>query len=302
MLRAGGYFAWAAQPAYKHEERQQQTWQEMMNLADRICWELVKEEGYIAIWRKPLSNSCYMNRHAGVKPPLCDKDDDPDSVWHVDLKPCITRLLENGYGGNVTTWPMRLHHPPDRLQSVNMDAYIAKEELFKAESEYWDDIIGSYVRDYHWRDLKFHNVMDMRAGFGGFAAALIDQQLDAWVMNVVPVSGPNTLPVIYDRGLIGVIHDWCEPFDTYPRSYDLLHAHGLFSSEQKRCNISSIMLEMDRILRPGGHAYIRDSISIIEEVQEIATAMGWKAAQHYTSEGPYASKRMLRCDKILLGS
>lgn len=26
----------------------------------------------------------------------------------------------------------------------------------------------------------------------------------------------------------------CEPFDTYPRSYDLLHAHGLFSSEQKR--------------------------------------------------------------------
>lgn len=27
-------------------------------------------------------------------------------------------------------------------------------------------------------------------------------------MNVVPVSGPNTLPVIYDRGLIGVMHDW----------------------------------------------------------------------------------------------
>jgi hypothetical protein len=27
-------------------------------------------------------------------------------------------------------------------------------------------------------------------------------------MNVVPVSGYNTLPVIYDRGLIGVMHDW----------------------------------------------------------------------------------------------
>lgn len=27
-------------------------------------------------------------------------------------------------------------------------------------------------------------------------------------MNVVPISGPNTLPVIYDRGLIGVMHDW----------------------------------------------------------------------------------------------
>lgn len=100
-------------------------------------------------------------------------------------------------------------------------------------------------------------------------------------MNVVPVSGFNTLPVIYDRGLIGVMHDWyghftlyylfldimvlavlwhhciplprlfpcfamilelmlefifprCEPFDTYPRTYDLLHAAGLFSVEQKR--------------------------------------------------------------------
>jgi len=27
-------------------------------------------------------------------------------------------------------------------------------------------------------------------------------------MNVVPVTEPNTLPVIYDRGLLGVAHDW----------------------------------------------------------------------------------------------
>lgn len=26
----------------------------------------------------------------------------------------------------------------------------------------------------------------------------------------------------------------CEPFDTYPRTYDLLHAFGLFSNEYKR--------------------------------------------------------------------
>lgn len=43
---------------------------------------------------------------------------------------------------------------------------------------------------------------------GRFAAALLDSQANSWVMNVVPVSGPNTLPVIYDRGLIGVMHDW----------------------------------------------------------------------------------------------
>jgi hypothetical protein len=97
-----------------------------------------------------------------------------------------------------------------------------------------------------------------------FAAAIADlPELDWWVMNVVPINGPNTLPVIYDRGLIGVAHDWyvynnmvlpififsgyslmrlrycklkcrCESFDTYPRTYDLLHVTRLFSMEKKR--------------------------------------------------------------------
>ncbi|KAF5205561.1 hypothetical protein FRX31_004852 [Thalictrum thalictroides] len=53
-----------------------------------------------------------------------------------------------------------------------------ERRCFKAESKYW------------------------------FAPALIDLQLDSLVIKVVPVSGPNTLPVIYDRGLIGVLHDW----------------------------------------------------------------------------------------------
>jgi len=115
-----------------------------------------------------------------------------------------------------------------------MDAYISRKEIFKAESKYWNEIITGYVGAFHWREFKLRNVLDMRAGYGGFAAALHDLEINCWVMNVVPVSGPNTLPVIYDRGLIGVRHDWCEPFDTYPRTYDLLHANGLFSVEKKR--------------------------------------------------------------------
>lgn len=52
------------------------------------------------------------------------------------------------------------------------------------------------------------SVIPFSCDFGRFAAALIDYGIDCWVMNVVPVSGPNALPVIYDRGLIGVVHDW----------------------------------------------------------------------------------------------
>lgn len=50
------------------------------------------------------------------------------------------------------------------------------------------------------------NLMDMKANMGSFAAALKDK--DVWVMNVVPEDGPNTLKIIYDRGLIGTVHDW----------------------------------------------------------------------------------------------
>lgn len=159
---------------------------------------------------------------------------------YVNLKACISPLPENGYGANLTKWPARLQTSPDRLQSIKLDASISRKEIFKAESKYWNEIIANYVNALHWKTMRLRNVMDMRAGFGGycfilfpflckiliydrifyicifnnflvfcrFAAALIDKNLDSWVMNVVPVSGPNTLPVIYDRGLIGVMHDW----------------------------------------------------------------------------------------------
>lgn len=68
---------------------------------------------------------------------------------------------------------------------------------------------------YYWKQLKINgqiahngvrNIMDMNANFGGFAAALKEQ--DVWIMNVVSPYGPNTLKMVYDRGLIGTLHDW----------------------------------------------------------------------------------------------
>ncbi|KAL2467784.1 putative methyltransferase PMT10 [Forsythia ovata] len=299
MLRAGGYFIWAAQPVYEHEGNLLEQWREMEDLTSRMCWELVEKEGYIAIWQKPLNNSFYLNRDSGVQPSLCDTNNNPDNVWYVNLGPCISHLPDNGYRANVTSWPARLHYPPDRLFSIKMDADKSRKEIYKADSTYWKDIVSGYVNVFHLKDLGMRNVMDMRAGYGGFAAALLDLEVDCWVMNVVPISGPNTLPLIYDRGLIGVMHDWCEPFDTYPRTYDMLNAVALFSAEQKRCSITNIILEMDRILRPGGRAYIRDTTSVIYQLQEIARAMGWVTFLFDSDEGPYSTWKLLTCEKRL---
>lgn len=52
------------------------------------------------------------------------------------------------------------------------------------------------------------NVLDMNAHFGSFNAALLEAGKSVWVMNVVPTRGPNNLPLILDRGFIGVLHDW----------------------------------------------------------------------------------------------
>ena len=72
----------------------------------------------------------------------------------------------------------------------------------------WRQRVGNY-----WNLLSpkiqsdtLRNVMDMKANLGSFAAALKDK--DVWVMNVSPVGSSAKLKIIYDRGLIGTVHDW----------------------------------------------------------------------------------------------
>ena len=61
--------------------------------------------------------------------------------------------------------------------------------------------------------------------------------------------------------------------------------------------MTTIMLEMDRILRPGGRVYIRDTINVMSELQEIGNAMRWHTTLRETAEGPHASYRVLLCEK-----
>lgn len=83
-------------------------------------------------------------------------------------------------------------------------------DVFDADTRRWARRVAYYKNSLELKlgTPAIRNVMDMNAFFGGFAAALLSDPV--WVMNVVlvPARKPSTLGIIYDRGLIGVYHDW----------------------------------------------------------------------------------------------
>ncbi|KVI02871.1 hypothetical protein Ccrd_018827 [Cynara cardunculus var. scolymus] len=109
-------------------------------------------------------------------------------------------------------WPARVQTPPYWLNKTQIGIYGKPAP-------------NDFEQDYeNWKSVVTETYMN----------ALMDLKL--WVMNVVNIDSPDTLPMIYDRGLLGIYHDWCESFSTYPRTYDLLHADHLFSNLKKRTN------------------------------------------------------------------
>eukprot|EP00850_Spirogloea_muscicola_P021752 SM000260S09948 [mRNA] locus=s260:114816:120959:- [translate_table: standard] len=301
VLRPGGYFVWSATPVYKSDQADTdvwngevqtdaEVWKAMSDLTSKMCWTLVALEKTkavgVAIWKKSVNNTCLYDRPQGTEPPLCDPDDNPDAAWYVPMNTCLHRIpVEEGSRG--TEWPpprkARLADPPAWLASIGTGIYgqPAREDC-RRDKKHWAKVV---YRSYSmaamgivWTHVR--NVMDMRAGYGGFAVALSKRPM--WVMNVVPTSSPDTLSIIFDRGLIGVYHDWCESFNTYPRTYDLLHCDHVLSIDAQRCKISDIMLEMDRILRPGGYAIIRDTTDILLKAKAIAADFHWNTLLEYT--------------------
>ncbi|CAE6075832.1 unnamed protein product [Arabidopsis arenosa] len=283
MLRPGGYFVWSATPVYQKLEEDVQIWKEMSALTKSLCWELVtinkdKLNGVgAAIYQKPVTNECYEKRKHN-KPPLCKNNDDANAAWYVPLQACMhkvpTNVVERGSKWPVN-WPRRLQTPPYWLNSSQMGIYGKPAPRdFTTDYEHWKHVVSKvYMNEIgiSWSNVR--NVMDMRAVYGGFAAALKDLQV--WVMNVVNINSPDTLPIIYERGLFGIYHDWCESFSTYPRSYDLLHADHLFSKLRTRCNLVPVMAEVDRIVRPGGKLIVRDESNVIREVENMLKSLHW---------------------------
>lgn len=85
----------------------------------------------------------------------------------------------------------------------------------------------------------------------------------------------------------------CESFSTYPRTYDFIHASGVFSLYQNTCKLEDILLEMDRILRPEGAVMFRDEVDVLIKVKKIAKGMRWNTNMMDHEDGPLVPEKIL---------
>ncbi|CAM0876506.1 unnamed protein product [Alopecurus aequalis] len=270
ILRPGGYFIISS----KHGDLESE--EGISASMTAVCWNTISynsddvSELGVKIFQRPASNEEYDLRPK-KDPPFCKEEQNKATAWYIPIKHCLHKApagIEERGSEWPEDWPKRLETFPDWLGD--------SQTRVAADHSHWKAVVEKSYLDglgINWTNIR--NVMDMKAVYGGFAAALSSEKV--WVMNVVPVHAPDTLPVIYERGLIGVYHDWCEPFSTYPRSYDLLHADHLFSRLKNRCKEPvTILVEMDRILRPGGWAIIREKLEILDPLEAILKSLHWE--------------------------
>ncbi|KAG5234061.1 methyltransferase [Salix suchowensis] len=299
VLRPGGYWVLSGPPINwknnyqawqrpKEELEEEQT--KIEELAKLLCWEKKHEIGEIAIWQKRINNGfCREQYH---KQTTC-KPTSPDDVWYKKMEACVTLHPETDEVTGAAWQPFseRLNAVPSRISSGSIPGLSA--ETFLEDNRIWKKHVNAYKRINNVIDSgRYRNIMDMNAGMGGFAAALESPKL--WVMNVMPtINERDTLGVIYERGLIGIYHDWCEAFSTYPRTYDLIHANGVFSLYGDKCSMEDILLEMDRILRPEGAVIFRDRGDVLTKVRKIVGGMRWNTKMVDHEDGPIPSEKLL---------
>lgn len=298
VLRAGGYWVLSGPPinwrnnyqAWKRtREDLEQEQKKIEEVAELLCWEKIYEKNEIAIWRKRANaDSCRAKQDEHGIHTCASKD--TDDVWYKKMEICVNTQQEIS-GGELKPFPDRLNAIPPRIAGNVVPGISASS--YEEDNKLWKKHVAAYKKINKYLDTgRYRNVMDMNAGLGSFAAALESPKL--WVMNVVPtIAEKSTLGVIYERGLIGIYHDWCEAFSTYPRTYDLIHANGVFSLYKDRCKMEDILLEMDRILRPEGSVIIRDGIDVLTKVKRTINGMRWNSKLVDNEDGTLNPEKIL---------
>ncbi|KAM4091716.1 hypothetical protein ACJW30_09G157900 [Castanea mollissima] len=293
LLRSNGYFVYSAPPAYRKDKDYPLIWNKLVNLTSAMCWKLIARKVQTAIWVKQENQACLLDNAKQKLLNICDAVNDSKPSWNTPMRNCIQVISGQTNIQKLHTRAERLSVYSDSLSKIDIN-----EKEFSSDTLFWQDQVRLYWRLMNISKTEIRNVMDMNAFCGGFSVAL--STLPVWVMNIVPASTRNTLSAIYDRGLIGAFHDWCEPFSTYPRTYDLLHADHLFSlynNQLEGCLMEDIMLEMDRVIRPQGFIIIRDVESITSRIQVLAPKFLWEVTSHVAKNKENNAETVLLCRK-----
>lgn len=304
VLRPGGYWVLSGPPInwrshyqvwHRTTDDLEKEQREIEETAELLCWEKVSEKGDIAIWRKRVNANACAVRQDEHHVSTCASQNG-DDVWYKKMEVCINRFPEVDSpeeisGGELKPFPDRLNAIPPRVAIGSVPGISA--DSYEEDNNLWKKHVTAYKKINKYLDTgRYRNIMDMNAGLGSFSAALESSKL--WVMNVVPIiAEKSNLGVIYERGLIGIYHDWCEAFSTYPRTYDLIHASGIFTLYKDKCKMEDILLEMDRILRPEGSVIIRDDVDVLMKVKRMVNGMRWNSKLVDHEDGPLIPEKIL---------
>ncbi|VVA97083.1 unnamed protein product [Arabis nemorensis] len=291
LLRPNGYFVYSSPPAYRNDKEYPMIWDKLANLATAMCWKLISRQVQTAIWIKEENEEC-LRQNAELKLiSLCDVEDVSKLSWKVALRDCVQ--ISGNTEERHSSLAERLSAYPAFLRKIGI-----REDEYTSDTNFWREQVNHYWRLMNVNETEVRNVMDMNAFIGGFAAAM--NSYPVWVMNIVPATMNDTLSGIFERGLNGAFHDWCEPFSTYPRTYDLLHSDHVFFHYQSHgdgCLLEDIMLEMDRIIRPQGFVIIRDEESIISRIRDLAPKFLWEVETHQLEDKYKKIETVLFCRK-----
>ncbi|CAK9142403.1 unnamed protein product [Ilex paraguariensis] len=321
LLKPGGYFVLTSPTSRPHGSLLSAKKGNMLTpfeeFTRNLCWSLLAQQEETFIWQKTLDAQCYTSSKMGALP-LCKDGQDVQSYYQ-PLTSCISGTsskrwipIQNRSSGSLSSAELEVH---GKYLSSAIFCFIdgVNNEDFSEDLQFWRSALRNYwslltpliFSDHPKRPgdedpLPPHNmirnVMDMNAHYGGFNAALLEAEKSVWVMNVVPTGVYNTLPFILDQGFAGVLHDWCEPFPTYPRTYDMIHANGLLTHlTSEGCSVMDLLFEIDRILRPEGWVILSDKLGPVEKARMLATQIRWEARVIDLQNG--SDKRLLVCQK-----
>ncbi|KHN30834.1 Putative methyltransferase PMT2 [Glycine soja] len=264
VLRPGGYWILSGPPInwknsfqawQRPEDELEEEQRQIEDTAKLLCWEKKYEKGEIAIWRKKLHNDDCSEQD--TQPTICETTNS-DDVWYKKMEDCVTPSKSSG---PWKPFQETINVVPFRIISGFVPGVSVK--AFEEDNRLWKKHVNAYKRiNKIISSGRYRNIMDMNAGLGSFAAALESPKL-------------------------------CEAFSTYPRTYDLIHANGVFSLYKNVCNAEDILLEMDRILRPEGAVIFRDQANMLMQVKRTVKGMRWNTKMVDHEDGPLVSEKVL---------